>query len=296
MGTSSRDSGTRDRKAAQRIISSLIPDDSRLPRTARPLHLKPLADELGVKRLLTRPLTGVQDQHPGVDAMLVPLPQGYSVVINENAPHPRQRYSLAHELGHIMLLETDSSALRPTRATRYRSSNSATQAKKTEERLCDAIAAELLMPEEIFTREVEKSGRSLEHLPRLANAFDTSLTATAIRYWELLPEPCHLIRWRSQAQGVIAPAWQMRNGVPGPYLHSILPSSRTRRNEFRAVRESWRTLRRSMSRESLLVDYIVAGRHYARATTFEAESIGFGSRANRVALSAVYLSRSHQEK
>ena len=296
MGTSSRDSSTRDRKTAQRIISSLIPDHSRLPGTAKSLNLRPLANELGVKHLLTRPLTGVQDQHPGVDAMLVPLPDGYSVVINENAPHSRQRFSLAHELGHILLLETDSSAIKLTKATRYRSSNSATQARKAEERLCDAIAAELLMPEKVFTKEVGESGRSLEHLPRLANVFDTSLTATAIRYWELLPEPCHLIRWRLQAQGVIAPAWQMRNGVPGPSLHPVLPSSRARRNEFRAVRESWKTLRTSISHECLLVDYVVAGRHYARATTFEAESIGFGSRANRVALSAVYLSRSHQEK
>ena len=292
MGTSPKDRGTRYRKTAQRIISSLLPDHLRLPGTARPLHLKSLADELGVKRLLKRPLTGIQDQHPGVDAMLVPLPKGYSVVINENAPHARQRYSLAHELGHIMLLATDFPTMGPTRATRYRSSNSAAQDSKAEERLCDAIAAELLMPETVFTREVEESGRSLGHLPRLANVFDTSLTATAIRYWELLPEPCHLIRWRLQAQGVITPAWQMRNGVSGLSLHPVMPSSRARRNEFRAIRESWETLSNSRSQEDLLVVYPFAGRRYLRTMTFETESIVFGSRANRAAMSAVYLSRS----
>ena len=217
---------------AQPIIRRFIPEDSRLLKTSDPNHLQSLAEELGVKNVSSRPLTGVHDQHPGIDAMLIPLPQGYSVVINENAPYARQRYSFAHELAHIMLLEMEPSAPVPLDPTRYRTSNSTTKDKKAEERLCDAIAAELLMPEKMFAAEIKKSGPSLEHLPRLANLYGTSLTATAIRYWELLPEPCHLIKWVSSPhrKGVVAPGWQMRNRVSGPYLRPVMGPSKARPN------------------------------------------------------------------
>ena len=265
-----------------------MPERSRLARTMNPGHLESLAEQLGVKSIATRPLTNVQDSHSGVDAMLVPVREGYSVVINEKAPYTRQRYSLAHELGHIMLLSDQLPTLTPPSPTRYRSSGSAAEDTKAEERLCDAIAAELLMPQEIFTSAVGESGRSLARLPRLANRFGTSLTAAAIRYWELLPEPCHLIRWRRTVtrNGDIVPAWQMRNAVPGP---SLKPAKLA---EFRTVRETWSTLKASRSLESLLVEY--RGR-YVRTMTFETESIGFGSRHNRSAFSAVYLGRTYQD-
>ena len=293
MGINPKDIDKHESTLVRRIISRFVPEHVRLSRTAKPGHLQLLGEELKVKQLLTRPLASVQDQHPGVDAMLIPLPKGYSVVINETARDTRQLYSLAHELGHIMLLEADPSTLGVPRPTRYRSSNSPTDDRKAEERLCDAIAAELLMPKKMFTAEVRESGRSLEHLRRLASLFGTSLTATAIRYWELLPEPCHLIRWRSPAhsEGIIGPTWQMRNRIPGPYLHPVTMSSAARLNQFRAIRETWKTLGRSVSYESLLVKYVTAGRRYVQTMTFETESIVFGSLDNRAALSAVYLSR-----
>ena len=283
-------------KPVKQIISRFVREDARLARATKPGHLELLGEELGVRHILTRPTTGVQDQHPGIDAMLVPLPEGYTVVINEQAPNTRRDYSLAHELAHIMLLKAESSIEGLPNTTRYRSSVSANDKWKAEERLCDAIAAELLMPDEMFTAELEKFGRSLKHLHRLAQLFGTSLTATAIRYWELLPEPCQLIRWRPPAQKkeVIMPTWQMRNKSPGPYICPVTTSSIARRNEFSTLRATWRTMRTSVSHESLLEKYVNFGRRYIRAATFETESIGFGSPANRAVVSAVYLGRTFE--
>jgi Zn-dependent peptidase ImmA (M78 family) len=290
MGSSRADSAERAAKPAKRIISRFVSEEQRLARTARHGHLYLLGKELGVKNVLTRPMTGAQEQHPGIDAMLVPLPEGYSVVINERAPETRRAYSLAHELAHIMLLELKSSAEGVPKAKRYRSAN---EKWKAEERLCDAIAAELLMPEDKFSEVVARYGQSVEHLPRLANMFGTSLTSTAIRYWELLPEPCHLISWkpRVQEREVIAPNWQMRNTSPGPKIYSVTAFSIARRNEFQTLRKAWRTMRTSVSYESLLVKHVTSGKRYARPAPFETESIGFGASNNRTVLSAVYLGR-----
>ena len=277
----------------KQIISKFIRENSRLARTSMPGHLELLGKELGVREILIRPMSGIQDQHPGIDAMLVPLSDGYSVVINEQAQNTRRNFSLAHELAHIMVLEAESSAEGLTKVPRYRSSASATDKWKAEERLCDAIAAELLMPEEIFSAQMREVGQSLEHLPRLANMFGASLTATTLRYWELIPEPCYLIRWWSVSlrRDIIRPTWQKRNKSPGPYICPITASSITKRNEFRNLRETWRTMRTSVTQECLLARHKSAGRRYVSPVTFETESMGFGSQENRTIVSAVYLDR-----
>ena len=110
MGSSRSNGAERAAKPARRIISRFISEEQRLTRTTSPGHLDLLGKELGVKSILTRPMASAQEQHPGIDAMLVPLPEGYSVVINERAAETRRAYSLAHELAHIMLLELESSA------------------------------------------------------------------------------------------------------------------------------------------------------------------------------------------
>ena len=166
----------------RRLIDSVVREEARLSRMGHSGHLESLAKQLGVNKVLTRPLTGAQDMHPGTDAMLVPLSEGYSVVIDEKAPNSRQRYSLAHELGHIVLLETGQTTERLTRTPRYRSDASKDRGWKAEERLCDEIAAELLMPEKMFIEEVNKLGHSISQLPKLASLFQTSMTATAISF------------------------------------------------------------------------------------------------------------------
>ena len=293
MDFNAPDRGNLISKPARQLINKFVPEDARLPRTGDSDHLHLLGDELGVTNILTRSLTGGRDEHPGIDAMLVPLPSGYTVVIDEKAPESRQHYSLAHELAHIMLLELESSTQELPKARRFRSSSSTADKWKAEERLCDEIAAELLMPEKLFTAEVREMGRSLEHMPQLAKLFRTSLTATAIRYWELLPEPCQLIRWRptEHKRGFTRPTWQMRNKPPGFNICPITASSIVKRNEFLGVREAWKTMRSLVSRECLLAKYKSMGQRYVRPETFHADHIGFGNPANRTVISAVYLGR-----
>ena len=275
----------------RQLIGRFVAENARLEATTQPGHLRKLGATLGVQSILTRSMPSRQDKHPGIDAMLVPLPAGYSVVIDQNAPDSRQRYSLAHELAHIMLLELDPASEDLPKAPRFRSAAAEDKAWQTEERLCDEIAAELLMPERLFSSELARLGNSLKHLPQLASLFRTSLTATAIRYWELLPEPCQLLRWRPvETRGQqLKPAWQMRNKAPGLSIYPITASSIARRNEFSAVRENWQDLRTLFSYECLLAKHKAGDEPYILPLAFEAEHIGFGSPVNRTIISAVYL-------
>jgi hypothetical protein len=67
---------------------------------------------------------------------------------------------------------------------------------KARERLCDAAATELLMPEAIFKKYLSSLSISINSLEWLANLFRVSITSTAIRIAEISAEPCITLLWR----------------------------------------------------------------------------------------------------
>jgi Zn-dependent peptidase ImmA (M78 family) len=113
--------------------------------------------------------------------------EGNHLVIKLNAPSPytRRRFTLAHELGHL-LIETGS----PVNARRHVLSS-------TLETACDAIAAELLMP----LQEIQLSGASqpsVENLLKLAHRFGVSLQALANRIAQQRIWKCSVGMWKYQ--------------------------------------------------------------------------------------------------
>ena len=90
---------------------------------------------------------------------------GYRIVCSADQPRVRQRFTVAHELGHVILERTGRGA--PRRGGDV-------------ERVCDTLAAELLMPRRAFEKRLPERVRLLD-IARLAREFDTSVTATAIR-------------------------------------------------------------------------------------------------------------------
>ena len=95
---------------------------------------------------------------------------------------PRARFSIAHELGHLVL-HPDVDALARIhglpRAKRY---------EFDVEREADAFASEWLLPHALFARMCGAARPRLDDVADVARAFGTSLTATAKRWTELAPE------------------------------------------------------------------------------------------------------------
>lgn len=101
----------------------------------------------------------------------------------------RVRFSLAHELGHYYLPEH----ARRLREGKTHNSVGDYRSRDPLELQADEFAAALLMPFELFRRELDSfrcGFCDLKDIGRLADRLGTSLTSTARRYCQCDREPC----------------------------------------------------------------------------------------------------------
>ena len=95
---------------------------------------------------------------------------GFVIVYSSSLAPVRRRFTIAHELGHAVFESTGPNCPRYGREL---------------ERICDLLAAEFLMPREIF---IARAGENLHPggVLRLAREFETSVMATALRCQQLM--------------------------------------------------------------------------------------------------------------
>jgi hypothetical protein len=94
---------------------------------------------------------------------------GFEIVYAKDLAPSRRRFTIAHEIAHIAIIQTGPRA--PT-------------AGREVERLCDLIAVELLMPRSVFEAYTPEQPR-VGDIFALAKQFQTSLVATAQRCTEI---------------------------------------------------------------------------------------------------------------
>lgn len=130
-----------------------------------------------------------------LDACLIPKPGKLFIKVNNLKSHVRQRFSLAHEIGHILL---DESLAQPE----FRSA--VNRPAKWKETACDFIAAELLLPIHLFLPRMKANPISSLSILRLARQFDASIEATAIRYGNFIDDDVQVILWERQDDKLVA--------------------------------------------------------------------------------------------
>ena len=94
---------------------------------------------------------------------------GYQIVTSKDISPERQRFTIAHEIAHLVI---EGTGARPPRRG------------KELERLCDRLAVELLLPASAFVRVLPELP-TIGDIFGLARTFQASLTATAQRVAEL---------------------------------------------------------------------------------------------------------------
>jgi Zn-dependent peptidase ImmA (M78 family) len=107
--------------------------------------------------------------------------------------HPRTRFSLGHELGHLYLEHHVSHLLR---GGKPHPSRGEFEHKQMMELEADAFAASLLMPRDSFREELNVEEPSLDVVHGLSKTFHTSTVATLYRAVNLSDFPCAVVSVR----------------------------------------------------------------------------------------------------
>jgi Zn-dependent peptidase ImmA (M78 family) len=133
-----------------------------------------------------------------ISGMLVPLPQSVSnlkwaIVINDLDPPVRQRFTIAHELGHLLLHKYAAPHADGRVQVRFRDEESA-KGSVREEIEANQFAAELLMPEEQVRAHLrlghdmmdsENDPKIMRLIQTLAKRFGVSVQALSLRIGNL---------------------------------------------------------------------------------------------------------------
>ncbi len=126
--------------------------------------LETVAKNLGVQSVAVEPM--------GFDGGVFEDGSVLQIKLNSSSPPTRRRFTLAHEVAHLILAAGG--------ARSGHRSHAATEL----EQACDLVAAELLMPLDEVRCVVPREG-SIEALLTLGNRFEASLHAAAIRIHQL---------------------------------------------------------------------------------------------------------------
>lgn len=120
--------------------------------------------------------------HPKISGMLEKTGEdSYSIVVNQSDSETRQRFTIAHEIGHLLAHShligegvDDDRAYRSTAAGKYHN----TAIGRLEETEANKLAAAILMPSEAVESLKMRFGKDAE---RLAKEFNVSEHAMSIR-------------------------------------------------------------------------------------------------------------------
>lgn len=142
-----------------------------------PVQLEPY---LKAARAISRELTDMAADEAGT---CFPMSDGsYRICVNANDSIERRRFTICHEIAHIVLgLKSD----HRTQAW--------TSSRPLPERLCDLFAAELLLPAALFKPAAEAAPTSFASIEALAKTFEASVTATGSRYADSVTTPCAFV-------------------------------------------------------------------------------------------------------
>ncbi len=151
------------REGIRFLVRQLLPSQTKIP-----TDLEAIAKRLKVESVMEEPLS--------IDGMLIRENGVLSIKLNSDSNHLRRRFTLAHEIGHIILASQGTHNAKWQRHT---------CSGLEVERLCDAAASELLMPERKVRDFFARNQISPKIACDFASRFLVSLQSATTRITEL---------------------------------------------------------------------------------------------------------------
>lgn len=155
---------------ARKFVQSVAP-------ASVPVPLEPYLSHIGAK------VTVDDDLAVGEAGYTMTVKGRHSIVVNGKDSERRQRFTICHEIGHVVL-ELESEHDDPSWSYERRPAN---------EVCCDIFAAELLLPVPLFKPALLKQEIDAQSMTALAEQFNASLFATGSRMVAFSPEPCAFV-------------------------------------------------------------------------------------------------------
>lgn len=151
--------------------------------TAAPVDLERLAAATSAKIKIVHDLS---DDESGQTTQ---IKGKHIIIVNGNHREERQRFTVLHELAHIVLeLASQHHGPKLTTDTLMRYGR-----RPPEEMLCDVFAAECLLPYDLFSKDVGDVDISMAAVKELAEKYKASLTTTGSRFAVSANEPCAFV-------------------------------------------------------------------------------------------------------
>ena len=157
-----------------------------------PLDLTNIRDDLSVYVAAAAAKVVKEELNEGESGYTTTTPKGRHIItVNSLEPPQRQRFTVCHEIAHIVLWLPSHHEEVPSWSFVKRDIN---------ETFCDMFAAELLMPHTQWREMLQDDEPSLEVIERMAAEFDVSFPAAASRLATLSEWPC---AWVTMDRGVV---------------------------------------------------------------------------------------------
>lgn len=126
-----------------------------------------------------------EEMGAGESGSTITTPKGKHIIhVNSLEPERRQRFTVCHELAHIVL---------GLPSTHDEVTSWSFSKRDPNEVMCDLFAAELLMPYQQWLSKMPEGYPSLEVIEFMATEFQTSFPAAASRYANLARIPCAFV-------------------------------------------------------------------------------------------------------
>jgi hypothetical protein len=130
----------------------------------------------------------------GCEGMLVCNPDDaaeWGIFVNTRSCQTRQRFTIAHELGHFVLHRGEQAGFQCDKDAVHLGLGESAAI----EREADEFASHLLMPSDVVCKAIADQPIDLRLLSELADAFDVSFEALCIRFIKLTEQRAVLLHW-----------------------------------------------------------------------------------------------------